>query len=166
MIGADGREYGPFTGDQLRQWIAEGRANAKTQVLPEGAQEWKQLGELPEFAQALGSSPAPPASPGPAYVSSPSPGTNPLAVTSMIMGIFSATCGLCFCHGLPFNVLGIVFSLIALSQIKNDTVAQRGKGMAIAGLVLSIFSTVISLLVYVLGLAINGSEFLKTIQDL
>jgi hypothetical protein len=50
MIGADGREYGPFTGDQLRQWIAEGRANAKTQVLPEGAPEWKTVGELPEFA--------------------------------------------------------------------------------------------------------------------
>jgi len=166
MIGADGREYGPFTGDQLRQWIAEGRANAKTQVLPEGAPEWKLVGELPEFAQALGSSPAPQASPGTAYVSSSSPGTNPLAVTGMIMGIFSATCGLCFCHGLPFNVLGIVFSLIALSQIKNDPVPQRGKGMAIAGLALSIFSMVISLLIYVLGLAITGSDFLKTIQDL
>ena len=49
IIGADGREYGPITADQLRQWIAEGRANAQTKVLLEGTTEWKTLGELPEF---------------------------------------------------------------------------------------------------------------------
>jgi hypothetical protein len=50
IIGADGREYGPITADQLRQWLAEGRANAQTKVLAEGATEWKTVGELPEFA--------------------------------------------------------------------------------------------------------------------
>jgi hypothetical protein len=49
IIGADEREYGPVTADQLRQWIAEGRANAQTRVLVEGATEWKPLGTLPEF---------------------------------------------------------------------------------------------------------------------
>lgn len=50
IVGADGREYGPISLEQLRQWIAEGRANALTRVLPEGATEWKTLSELPEFA--------------------------------------------------------------------------------------------------------------------
>src|SRR5882724_1975403 len=50
IIGADGREYGPITADQLRQWVAEGRANAQTKVLAEGTTEWKTVGELPEFA--------------------------------------------------------------------------------------------------------------------
>ena len=50
MMGADGKEYGPISADQLRQWIAEGRANAQTRVLAEGATEWKTLAELPEFA--------------------------------------------------------------------------------------------------------------------
>ena len=50
IIGADQKEYGPVTAEQLRQWLAEGRVGAQTQVLPEGATEWKSLGTLPEFA--------------------------------------------------------------------------------------------------------------------
>jgi hypothetical protein len=50
IVGADGREYGPISADQLRQWIAEGRANTQTRVLVEGTTEWKTVGELPEFA--------------------------------------------------------------------------------------------------------------------
>ncbi len=49
IIGADGKEYGPITADQLRKWIAEGRANGKTPVLVEGTTEWKQLSEFPEL---------------------------------------------------------------------------------------------------------------------
>ena len=60
IIGADGREYGPITSDQLRQWVAEGRANAQTKVLPEGATEWRTVGELPEFASPGASGPAVP----------------------------------------------------------------------------------------------------------
>jgi len=55
IIGADGREYGPVTADQLRQWIRDGRANAQTKVQAESATEWKTLAEIPEFAGALGS---------------------------------------------------------------------------------------------------------------
>jgi hypothetical protein len=50
IIGADGREYGPITSEQLRQWVAEGRANAQTRVLVERSMDWKTVGELPEFA--------------------------------------------------------------------------------------------------------------------
>lgn len=50
VLGADGKEYGPVTAEQLRGWIAEGRANQQTKVLEEGATEWKTLGEIPEFA--------------------------------------------------------------------------------------------------------------------
>ncbi len=50
IIGADGKEYGPITAEQLKQWVAEGRANAQTKVLPEGTTEWKALAEVPELA--------------------------------------------------------------------------------------------------------------------
>ena len=59
IVGADGRQYGPVSGEQLRQWIAEGRANAQTQAFGEGAAEWKPLGALPEFA-GLFAPPVPP----------------------------------------------------------------------------------------------------------
>ena len=53
IIGADKHEYGPVTTEQLRQWIAEGRANSQTEVQPEGSTEWTTLGQLPEFAGAF-----------------------------------------------------------------------------------------------------------------
>ena len=53
MIGADGREYGPISTEQLRQWLAEGRANAQTKVQAEGSTEWRTIAECPEFADVL-----------------------------------------------------------------------------------------------------------------
>lgn len=49
IIGDDGKEYGPVTVEQIKQWVAEGRANAQTRVLAEGAVEWRTLAELPEL---------------------------------------------------------------------------------------------------------------------
>jgi len=63
IIGADGNQYGPISADQLRQWVAEGRANAQTKVLAEGTTEWKPLSEFPEFfpsVSAPGPTPLPP----------------------------------------------------------------------------------------------------------
>jgi uncharacterized membrane protein len=50
IIGADGKQYGPVTAEQLRLWIREGRANAQTRAQAEGTDEWKPLGEFLEFA--------------------------------------------------------------------------------------------------------------------
>lgn len=64
IIGADGKEYGPVSAEMLRQWITEGRANAQTRIRPEGATDWKNLSEYPEFAADLAApAPAPTASP-------------------------------------------------------------------------------------------------------
>jgi len=51
VIGADGRQYGPATAEQIREWIAAGRANHQTLAQAEGASEWKPLGTFAEFAQ-------------------------------------------------------------------------------------------------------------------
>jgi hypothetical protein len=65
ILGVDGREYGPVTAEQLRQWIREGRANAQTKAQAEGTTEWKPISAFPEFADLAGgpspSSGAPPA---------------------------------------------------------------------------------------------------------
>ncbi len=50
ILGGDGREYGPVSAETLRQWINEGRANALTQIKPEGATAWQALSSLPELA--------------------------------------------------------------------------------------------------------------------
>ncbi|HKS35707.1 MAG TPA: DUF4339 domain-containing protein, partial [Verrucomicrobiae bacterium] len=54
IIGADGNEYGPVSIDQVRRWIAEGRADARTKVQIDGG-EWKPLSEFPEFGADLAS---------------------------------------------------------------------------------------------------------------
>jgi GYF domain 2 len=53
LIGADQKEYGPAGADQIRQWIAEGRANGETKIQSEGQSEWRPLSHFPEFAAAL-----------------------------------------------------------------------------------------------------------------
>jgi hypothetical protein len=60
IIGADGREYGPASAAQLRQWILEGRANSQTRVQIEGSTEWVLLRSLPEFADASAAAVPPP----------------------------------------------------------------------------------------------------------
>lgn len=55
ILGGDGKEYGPIPSDTLRQWIAQGRVNAQTQVLAEGAANWQPLCAIPEFAGLSGS---------------------------------------------------------------------------------------------------------------
>lgn len=52
--GADQKEYGPVSGDQLRQWIAENRLNRFSPARADGETLWKTLGDFPEFAEALG----------------------------------------------------------------------------------------------------------------
>ena len=54
IIGADRKEYGPVTADQINAWILEGRANGQTLVQALGGSEWKPLSSLNEFATALG----------------------------------------------------------------------------------------------------------------
>ena len=60
IIGVDGNEYGPIPAEQLKQWIAENRANAQTKVLADGATEWKTVADFPEFAEALAARTTPP----------------------------------------------------------------------------------------------------------
>jgi hypothetical protein len=165
MIGADGREYGPVTADQLREWIAEGRVDAQTKALVEGTAQWKPLVEYLEFAPLLARMAPTQPTPGPISIT-PTPRTNSMAKAGLVMGILSMTCGMCCCHGLPFSVLGIVFSLVALGQIKNDPLTQQGQPLAIAGLVLSLLSIVLAALMLTLGLALNTSEIMRKIQRL
>ena len=59
IIGADKKEYGPVTADQIRQWIAEGRVSGQTMVQAEGSADWKALASFPEFVSLLTAQPPP-----------------------------------------------------------------------------------------------------------
>jgi hypothetical protein len=49
IIGGDGKEYGPVTAEQVRSWIAGGRANLETKVKEVGGDTWKTVADFPEI---------------------------------------------------------------------------------------------------------------------
>jgi hypothetical protein len=53
IIGGDGKEYGPVTEADVRQWIAEGRLSAQSQAKSESDAEFRALSQFPEFADAF-----------------------------------------------------------------------------------------------------------------
>jgi len=143
IVGADQKEYGPITEEQLRQWIIEGRANAQTIVrFNEGP--WKALSTFPEFASALGTSSAAVPPPPPTTLPPLAPGT--LSSSSVvappnhgmaIAGLICSILGL-FCCGPIFSTLGLVFSILALAQINENPLRYSGKGLALAGIILAV----------------------------
>lgn len=164
ILGADGREYGPISAEQLRRWISEGRANAETRTRLETDAVWKPLGQFAEFQFT-----APPASPAP--FPPPRYGaarrTNAFATAGLVFGILSITGGFCCCYGLPFNLLGLVFSLIGLAQINSNPELYDGKGMAIAGIVLSLLGLLLMLgMVFVFALSSAWNEPLHHLHRL
>jgi uncharacterized RDD family membrane protein YckC len=50
IIGGDGREYGPVTAEQVRAWMAAGRADEDSKVKVAGTEEWKTVADFPEFS--------------------------------------------------------------------------------------------------------------------
>lgn len=63
IIGGDGKQYGPVTVDQVREWITSGRANGQTMAQRDGDADWKPLAQIPEFAEAFSASATPPPPP-------------------------------------------------------------------------------------------------------
>lgn len=45
MIGGDGKEYGPYTAEEVQTWIGEGRIGPDTQVAKTGGEGWRRAGD-------------------------------------------------------------------------------------------------------------------------
>ncbi len=91
MIGADGQPYGPVSADQIRRWIAEGRAAGHTLLQAEGTTEWKPVSQFPEFANDVKASPPP----NPPVVTPTTAGpTNPVIAAKASNKIVAGICGI------------------------------------------------------------------------
>src|SRR6185436_14754609 len=150
IIGADGKEYGPITAEQVRQWVAEGRANAQTKVLPEGATEWRALAEFPELAAAT-----PIAPPQPTY--QPGLASVPDQVNGPAVGlIITAVLGfLVQLAALLINVLGVSFG--ALQSRRGDAWMNMFSGT------IGIASSIITMLIA--GLILFGALKMKKLES-
>ena len=150
IIGADGRQYGPVSALQIKQWIAEGRVEGRTPVFTDAAADWNFVGLLPEFESCFALTTLPVIAP-----SSQPPKTNSYATAGLVCSILAWVC----CCGFPFNLLGLVFSLVALSQISRHPEHYEGRGLAIAGLILSAASLVLGFGLALLNLALHPENF-------
>lgn len=91
--GADQKEYGPITAEQLRQWIGENRLNRTSLARKDGDATWRPLAEFSEFADAFGM--AMPgtttfASPSQSVAADPSAASRKLAVPAIAIIVMSA----------------------------------------------------------------------------
>ncbi len=154
IVGADQKEYGPITEEQLRQWITEGRANGQTIARFEDG-PWKPLSTFPQFASMLGSSPPPVGSPPPLPLSSGGsnlpPNTNGLAIGGLCCSILGL-----FCCGPIFSTLGLILSAISLSQINDAPTRYTGKGVALAGIAIAILGYILFAILVFSGLLRQG----------
>ncbi|MFO1500353.1 MAG: DUF4190 domain-containing protein [Verrucomicrobiota bacterium] len=137
IVGADQKEYGPVTEEQMRQWIGEGRANAQTITKFEDG-PWKPLSTFAEFASLFPPTGLPPsASTPPLTLGGASSASPPSTPGAAIAGLVCSLLGL-LCCGPLFSTIGLVLSLWAISQINQHPTQYTGKGLALAGVVLAI----------------------------
>jgi len=166
IIGADSKEYGPVSAEQLRQWITEGRVNGATRVQAEGATDWRPISSLPEFAALFPPvapvTPVTPSLPPPMSMPMPTlptgPKNNALAIWSMVTGILSVI----QCCQIVCGPLAIVFGFIALSQIKANP-GQTGSGFAITGIITGILGLLIGVVLWIV--VFSNPQFLQSLQN-
>jgi len=145
IIGADQKEYGPVSAEQMRQWMTEGRVNVQTQVLAEGATEWVALGSLPEFA-GVSAGPAP----GITVVSAPGPDAAELVkgpATGLIVVAVVGAIG---------QVVGIVFNLAGASFMPRHQMPSEAW--------VNMFSGTIGVISGVIGILLSGLIFIGAMK--
>ena len=52
LISTDGRHYGPLSADDVRTWLADGRASRHSRSRRDSEESWQPLREMPEFEES------------------------------------------------------------------------------------------------------------------
>lgn len=144
IIGADGKEYGPISVDQLRQYVAQGRVNAQTRVQVAGSTEWKPAAEVSELAPLFAPARAYQAGEGAPPILTVPTAKGPekgLAIASLVLGLASIVLCLSVFTGIP----AIICGHIARSRAVRLPARYGGAALAMAGLVLGYVSLIFSL---------------------
>ena len=158
--------HGPVDEETIRQWIAEGRVDAQTLIQKnessslygrgDDGENFQTAASFPEFVDAVSGGGPPPIGSTVSPHQLPTQGTNGMAIAGMVMGILSILVTYP-CLGLPFNILGTIFSYVALGQIKTNP-QQDGHGMAVAGMVCSLISIGLAVILLIIVFIRVGSS--------
>lgn len=169
-VARNGSELGEFSEDEIKSGLSSGNFLPGDLGWREGMQEWKGLGLLfpaeGDASSFTGSStgiPAP-AVPPPVFSTGQSiisdsyasqPATNAgLAIAALVIGIASlVTCGMLGVGALA----AIICGHIALSKITKSQGALKGRGMAMAGLMMGYVSIVLLVILIIVSISIPAA---------
>ncbi len=125
------------------------------------SQEQPTSQEQPAFA----ASPASPAQPTQSTQSAQpvqNPKCNGFAIASLVLGIVSYVAWLCCLNSITC-ILAIIFGIVALVQIGKGN--QKGKGMAITGLILGIVMVILFAALFVHGIVVANADLENVFED-
>jgi hypothetical protein len=135
FIGGDGKTYGPYSQEQMQQFMAENRVNTTSQVSADGG-AWQPAGQYPELASPTGAPPVPATLGAPVPPGIPQPmAANPAATGAMVKGpaIFMMVLAIIMILlQLLFAVLNLAGSAIAADlppEIRDKIIAQGAFGL-------------------------------------
>lgn len=148
----DGLVYGPVSKEELDGWRDAGRISHRSQLLPTGGRQWLWATELyPDLTPAApmtAAESAPSTPPTPTlhsyYARGIQPHRGPLVLALAIVGIFT----LCAAPSL----IGLILGLYDLRLMKREKMDPAGRGLTIAGIVVSIGFIILSLCVLIIVL--------------
>lgn len=145
IIGADGKQYGPVSVEQLRSWLTQGRINAQTRIQAVGTEEWRPARDVPELASLFQSSGVVPSGTAPPVLKAPQTDERRkgMAVLSFVLGLCSFVLCLSFISAIPAIILGHV----ARKRAARSPEQFGGRGFAIAGIVLGYVSILLTLVI-------------------
>lgn len=124
-------------------------------------------GQPPGYGGPPGARPpgyGPPGAPGYGGMSPPpppqqTPGTDPLAIVSLISGIMSLL--LCWCCALFWVILGptaLICGFISMSRIKKNPQQYSGHGLALGGVITGGISVAVGLLLFIVGVGMQLAQ--------
>jgi len=123
ILGADQKEYGPITLEQIRQWIVEGRVDRATMVQAQDQISWAPLASIPELAALL---PPPPLS-GPQIAGArprvQSDPASPVPYTPHVPSYLLPAILTTLCCCLPFGIVAIVYAAQVNGKLQAGDIA-------------------------------------------
>jgi len=163
IIGGDGKEYGPITAADVRQWVAEGRLSAQSLAKSVADAEFRPLEKFPEFTDA--------------WTSGAPSNIGPLFSSAEISGDYEIDLGGCISQGweitkknygtLFASVLVLLGVKVAVSSVINFVlIASLNKIFTSATATVALGILMVALDAPVMGPLLGGVYliFLKTIR--
>lgn len=84
FVARNGQQYGPYSEETVREYLAAGSLVASDTAREENAQAWQTLGQLLHLAPAAPQTPTPPPPPPGPQIASPQGGVQPLSTAQII----------------------------------------------------------------------------------